>query len=236
MTPGFRTISSNGDVVQIDQDFKNFALKEKATITTDTNLSTASGKESSYKSVTFSNSFTYPIIATYSTTPVFMIEQTSTGATFVAKGLSGQSITYYVFDQPPTTPPSTGFGAKIMLANGETAYNSNLKYMRVKGQATFSAAMWDASSGGHGVGSVVTGMPSGMVLAGVQCLPGVRQKATSNVGTPGAVPALTSAGGVYQLSNQLAVYAMAVFEFTNSVGFDTGGTNGTWLALDVTGY
>lgn len=235
MAFGFKTISTNGDVKQIDQDYKNFVLIEKATVTTDTNLSTTSGQESSYKTVNFANSFTYPIVATYSTTPVFTIEQTSTHITFVAKGLMGQSITYYVFDQPPLTPPSSGFGAKVMLANGETAYRSDMKYMRVIGQATFSASMWDASAGGHGVGTVATGS-SGQILAGVQCLPGVRQKATSNVGTPGAVPALTSAGGVYQVSNQLSVYAMAVFGFTNSVGFDTGGTNGVWLGLDVTGY
>lgn len=235
MAFGFKSISTNGNIVQIDQDFKNFVLVEKATVVTDTNLSSVSGHESSYKTVTYSSGTrTYPVIATNSSMPVFIIQQNSTQCSFVAKGTSGQSLTYYIFDQIPSTPPNTGFGLKVLLANGETAYADTYKYMRVLGAHSAGPFSWAYGNVGSSAGSIASGV--GLTLAAVQSMPGVRQMATSGVGGPGTTPAATMAGGSFQSGDTLQVQCIQVFTFNNSVGFDTGGTTGSWLGLDVTNY
>lgn len=225
MAYGFRARASSG-LIQIDQDYDNFALLASGSANTDNDLGT-----SSYTTIAMPLGAISPVIALYSTTPTLIIQATTTSFSVFAKGLSPQTFEWFIFDEV-ITAPGPGYGIRVRdPVTGKVRFDSRLKYMRVVGEGTLDAANissttdWGAISGA-----------TGRKLAAVQSKTGVRQLTNGGSGTPGTVPATTwGAGAASPSLGFLNKYSFAVYTFGASTGYDTGGTSARWLALDVTG-
>lgn len=228
---GFR-VRTPSTLIQIDQDYDNFALYASGSSTTDTNLGVVAPKQSSYKTITMPSGVVSPVIALYSTMPTLIIQATTASFSVVAKGLLGQAFEWFIFDEI-ITPPGAGYGVRVRdPVTGKVRFDSRLKYMRVVGEDTLDAANISSNTNWGTIASV-----SGRKLAAVQSKTGVHQITDGGSGGAGTVPATTWAAGAASPSlGQLDKHSFSAFGFNSSTGFDSGGTSARWLALDVTGY
>lgn len=235
MAYGLRIKNSVTGGLQIDDRYSNLALSTKGAVATDANQSVASGKQSSYKTIALPASASKPVIALYSTAaPVVVIDQTPTAFTVFAQGNFPQAFEYFVFDEAEVCPtPAAGYGLLVRdKTTGDVRFDSRMRYMNVKGQGDFPATLLGPTP----TALTILAAVSGRKFAGLQCSGAVRQITDGGSGGAGAVPATQYAAGVKVTSGTLQAVSFAVFGFGSSTGFDSGGTDGRWLAIDVTGF
>lgn len=124
-------IRNTAGSIQIDENYKNLALVAKSTIVT-----TVSGGGWSHVDLTISG--VHPVLALRCTTAAcYYYYVTNSGSSwtyrlFVNNATAGaDTITYYVFDEPPA-PVMSGFGMLVFNAAGEVTFDSRHKYLRVE--------------------------------------------------------------------------------------------------------
>jgi hypothetical protein len=128
MPAGFQIINDSG-VVQVDQDFKNYALYSKTTISSwsnSWNSGTGSSVYSASVSVPASGSYVVALVTDSTSYAAVMY-----GSTIMAyRSTSGfPSVTAYVFAAPGASGATSGL--QVFDAAGEVAFDAALKYMRV---------------------------------------------------------------------------------------------------------
>lgn len=127
MPAGFQIINDSG-VVQVDQDYKNYALYSKTTITSwssSWNSGTGGTVFSAAVPIPPSGSYVIALITSGASSASVMY-----GGTVMATAPSGTpTVTAYVF-AAPTASGSTS-GVQVFDASGGVVFDSALKYMRV---------------------------------------------------------------------------------------------------------
>lgn len=130
MTNGLRITNTSG-YLQIDSTYKNHSLRTKGTVMT--TASYGSARSNSTATITVANCAN-PFIFFRSSVYVSNMNLTVSGSTYSfivqAEGTVGQSVDYYVFDEPIQQSPTHG----LRLYNettGALVFESGQKYLRI---------------------------------------------------------------------------------------------------------
>lgn len=158
MSAGLYLNPENG-IVQIDENYRNLVLVEKASVVT-------SGGGSLTPYATYMPTVQTPTVVAVSSTRAANIWRiTPTGGITVISTMTNTQVDIYLFGMIQT-PGLSGAGLEIRNANGEVVFNSNYPPMRVVGatkcaDAAKSNSMWNAARG------QITGLPTGRKYAGI---------------------------------------------------------------------
>lgn len=124
---GLRILNTAG-TVQIDELYKNMEVRAVGTATTTMAYSGAA----SIAEIAYSGA--NPILVIRSANPATLYKQQVSGSSWtfyvVVLGATGQSVDYWIFDNPDNATP-TGYGLAVYSASGDVIFNSNKKYLRV---------------------------------------------------------------------------------------------------------
>jgi hypothetical protein len=213
MPAGFQIINDGG-VVQVDQDFKNYALFSKTTISSwPSNWNSGTGASVYSASVSVPASGSYVIALVTDSTSYASVMY---GGTVMAyRSTSGlPSVTAYVFAAPGASGASSGL--QVFDAAGQVVFDAALKYMRV----VYAGAI-PSRSLPNDVPYTYSGLPSGS-YAVVQSFS--RQHYVYSPGVPGS----------WQVWRDFYRSAATGFEVRNS-GFATGPGNASGFAEQLVG-
>jgi hypothetical protein len=157
MTLGFRTRNAGGGI-QIDQNFRNLALRSKGTLVPGTSWN--AGK---WRLGTITVTGNSPVLAWRSASPAAMVQATRTGTsityTFIIAATGG-SIDWYLFDEPVYGVAAGTLGMRIRNpTTGVVVFDSRMKYMRIVGtiNGDFSQTVPPAAGAYAGTPAIVTG-------------------------------------------------------------------------------
>lgn len=127
--PAGLQVWNNGTFIQIDSEYTNYALLQKATVSL--NASGPIHYFGGYADITVSS---VAIVAVTSTSKICLESITVSGANRVFRYRStvlGASMTYYVFVPSNFVAPATNYGFEVFRADGSLAFSSGHNYMRV---------------------------------------------------------------------------------------------------------
>lgn len=137
MPAGLQVFNDTG-IVQIDQDWLNFALVEKGSVSLDTSL--GGGWGNAYYGEFTRSGLINPVVAFRANgdQAVSILNSVVSGAnrTFRFVGLGGETVTWYLFDSVDVTGVTDNYGLEVFRADGARAFHSSVPCMRVAGQAT----------------------------------------------------------------------------------------------------
>src|SRR5690625_1318431 len=176
------TASSSGNVVIIDDRFRNMSLAKSGNLTT-----SAWSSEHGTGKGSVSVSGEDPIIAIRSSTNCALLARTKSGSTYtftVASNSPSVTVPYYIFDTDNSTQSSNGL--VIYNEDGKLVFDANRKYMRVVGMINGTIP-----SSGNLSKSIPSGITPAIVLA-----------------TTGRI--ITIAGGPVQGTNQWRINTSTV--------------------------
>ena len=125
MDYGFQVIGDHG-IVQIDQDHLNYALWAKTIVMPVTEHTWEFVTD--YRATILAPATNSYVVAISSSDPVAVLSAVS-GSVTVSTRERGVIVTIYLFTAIP--PGTSEYGLQVFTASGATAYDSNLKYMRV---------------------------------------------------------------------------------------------------------
>jgi hypothetical protein len=143
-TLGFRTLNG-GQGIQIDETYRNLALRAKGTVTASTAYDTSN------RTATLQVAGNLPVLAYRCAAPCAMIGASRSGSTVTYQFLVAQNspanIDWWVFDTPDFGMASGRIGLQTRNpVTNQVLYDSRMKYMRVLGVMA---------------GSLANGFPSG---------------------------------------------------------------------------
>lgn len=157
MALGFRTRNS-GSTVQIDETYKNLALRASGNFTPGT-----AWNNSKWRLGSFTVTGNSPVLAWRSATPAMLVSVTKSGSSttyqFLIAAASG-SIDWWLFDEPDYVAVATAPGLRVRNpSTGAVTFDSRMKYMRVigSGGSDFSAHDIPASASYPGMAAIVIG-------------------------------------------------------------------------------
>lgn len=141
MPTGARILNTSG-TVQIDQTYKNLALKQKGQITTGSDGINPSLVN--FRQKILRVTATFPLMALQSSVYavvdyVYRVNANTWDFYIRTSGTTAVTLTYYLFDQPGT--PTQNYGLRVFNpVNGQLTYHSEFKYLRIADQ--ISGDIW----------------------------------------------------------------------------------------------
>jgi hypothetical protein len=151
MTAGLQVIGPSS-VLQIDETFRNLAFIQKGTV---------SGNPAT---LVLSNRTT-PVLALGGDNLGAIWSVSVSGSTYTYTIYTSGTVTYYLFDVPPT-PPLHGAGLQVFTSAGLIAFDSEQRYMKPKGEIVTSISGGGAVHPPSGAFVAVSGAkPAGATYA-----------------------------------------------------------------------
>lgn len=184
MTAGIQVLANSGNV-SVDTDSFNFALISKTQVTSGYYRA---GPYGNIYGATFNYSGTNPVLAVYSPSGYAAVisTQIQSNGSLTAQIFTGTvaiPLVLYVFDRVPQAPTAYRCGLQVFASDGSMIFDSNYKYMNVRGMITVAgdtsraASTYAFSAGVTGIQFVqaTNGLSKGMfygyqsVSTGLQC-------------------------------------------------------------------
>ena len=219
MAYGFQVINTDG-VVQVDQDYKNYALYSKTVLT------------GSFGGSSINTSDPLPVPSTGTYIIALQTNSTSYAARVYGSTIASYSttasppvVTAYVFAAPSTS--AEAHGLRVFNSAGEVVFDSGLKYMRV----VYAGYIPDISASGGGPPYTYSGLASGS-YAFVQAFS--RQLYSYSGGAPGSFTVFRdwyqSRSTGFEVRNGLFVSGPG-----STTGFGNQLSGGPVMMIDVAG-
>lgn len=211
MAFGFRAINDNNEV-QIDGTYTNHLIVESGSYT-----QPAFSSGTSWKDVTFSNTYTYPpIIFTRQSYYLSLLSYTKSGSNFTGfRTLSDTGSTGFTVDWYACVPSEAtsleNWGMRIWNESSELVFDSGRNYMKIADAVTFTTP---SSAGASVTVNTVGGITSPYV-----CLSALQGRAFI---TPGGFSIYYYVLAKRNTDSQWQIVINPVYQFT-AIG------NGTWL-------
>lgn len=152
--PAGLTIVNDGNVVQIDENFRNLALYSKQVVNISTTFQNSQPGGAVYTGTATVPAGTPHVVAIAATAGVALGPQTTAGSLSLYARAQIQA-TVYVFAAPPAAAGS-GVGLQVFNAAGEPVFDAALPYMRVA-----AAVQVPNRVNGNDVPYSYTGLPAG---------------------------------------------------------------------------
>ena len=165
MAYGLKILNSSTGSVQIDDTYKNLVLASKGTVTT-VNQGIYSWV---YADVSYTSA-NNPILATSCSTLgtcIWGISKVGNTYTWRITTAGATTVDWYIFDEPPTTPPNTGYGIKVFNSSGAVVYTNSLLNLNVAAarySSNYTTSM-PANFSGTGKYAVISGLFTGRIFA-----------------------------------------------------------------------
>lgn len=151
--PAGLQVFNNSGIVQIDQDWLNFALVEKGSV--GLNSALGGGWGSAYYGEFTRAGLINPVVAfrANSDQRVSILNTLVSGSnrTFRFVGRGGETVTWYLFDSVDVSGISSGAGFEVYRGDGVRAFHSDVPPMRVVGQMDGGSSLSVSASRDHAI-------------------------------------------------------------------------------------
>lgn len=154
-------IQNTNNIVQIDQDYKNYCLTQSGSVT-----STTAGVTVTFTTV----SGTIPIVAIANVPSGNYILLTAISATsFTVSSASTTTFNYKVYSLVDATTLASGFGLRVFNSSSQCVFDSLKTYLRIRYVTNFlansiTAGVFASASSTASIKTINTGIPNGYLI------------------------------------------------------------------------